>query len=121
MSNIEAGSTEKRTPSSHATSDVGDAAQHVEDESISSPPDGGYGWTIVVAILFLNAVTWGMTFRPGKRTPADSRQDSTRRLESIYRTLRHNQPSQTLLHSCTRLLEVSQWLSLCYAHHWRTS
>jgi hypothetical protein len=42
-----------------------DLVPHNEDESsdTSPPPDGGYGWTIVVAILFLNAVTWGITFR----------------------------------------------------------
>ncbi|GAB7324255.1 hypothetical protein MBLNU13_g07606t2 [Cladosporium sp. NU13] len=60
MSNIEAGPAEKQASSNvRATSDRGNAALHIEDESISSPPDGGYGWAIVVAILFLNAVTWG--------------------------------------------------------------
>jgi hypothetical protein len=40
-----------------------DLVRNNEDESsdISPPLDGGYGWTIVVAILFLNAVTWGIT------------------------------------------------------------
>lgn len=38
----------------------GSAPQNEEDLP-STPPDGGYGWTIVVAILFLNAVTWGTT------------------------------------------------------------
>jgi len=23
------------------------------------PPDGGYGWVVVVAIVFMNAATWG--------------------------------------------------------------
>ena len=72
MSNLEAGSAEKVMPSNtRATSDGRDAALHVEDESISSPPDGGYGWTIVIAILFLNAVTWGMAIQVACRTSAD--------------------------------------------------
>lgn len=37
------------------------SAPQNEEDSPSTPPDGGYGWTIVVAILFLNAVTWGTT------------------------------------------------------------
>ncbi len=74
MSNIEAEPAEKRIPSIvRTTSDHGDVALQVEDKSISSPPDGGYGWTIVVAVLFLNAVTWGMTFRSERRTRADLR------------------------------------------------
>jgi len=74
MSNLEAESVEKGISSNtRATSDRGDAALHVEDESISSPPDGGYGWTIVIAILFLNAVTWGTIVRNTRRTPADMR------------------------------------------------
>lgn len=122
MSNIEAGPAEKATSTTvRATSDREDVALHVEDESIDSPPDGGYGWTIVVAVLFLNAVTWGTTFRSERRTPANLRQDSTLRLESIYRTLRRIQPFQTLLHLCTHLSEVFQSLSLCCAHRWRTS
>jgi hypothetical protein len=75
MSNIEAGPAEKGISSNvhtlHTTR--GDAALHVEDESISAPPDGGYGWTIVIAILFLNAVTWGIAVRFKRRTPADIR------------------------------------------------
>ena len=74
MSNIEAGLAEKQTSSNvRATSDCGDAALHVEGDSIGSPPDGGYGWTIVTAILFLNAVTWGMAVRITRRTPTDLR------------------------------------------------
>lgn len=31
-------------------------------EAISSdPPDGGYGWVVVIAIMFLNAATWGLS------------------------------------------------------------
>jgi hypothetical protein len=47
------------------TSHHQDLVPHNEDElsDTNPPPDGGYGWTIVVAILFLNAVTWGTTFR----------------------------------------------------------
>jgi hypothetical protein len=64
MSNIKAGTAEKGTSSNvRTTSDREDHALHVEIESISSPLDGGCGWTIVVAILFLNVVTWGATFR----------------------------------------------------------
>jgi hypothetical protein len=122
MSNIEVGPAEKATSTNvRATSDRGDVALHVEDESISFPPDGGYGWTIVVAILFLNAVTWGTACRSNGPTPADLRQDSTLRLESIYLTLRHSRPSRTPLHLCIRLSGVFQLLSLYYAHHWRTS
>jgi hypothetical protein len=75
MSNIEAGSAEKEISSNmhtlHATLDRGDVALHVKDESISSPPDGGYGWTIVIAILFLNAVTWGMAVQFTRWTSTD--------------------------------------------------
>ena len=53
------------------TSDRGDATLHVEDGLISSPPDGAYGWTVVVAILFLNAVTWGTTVRTTIPTPTN--------------------------------------------------
>lgn len=64
MYNIESATAEKVTSTNvRATSERGDVTLHVEDESIDSPPDGGYGWTIVVAVLFLNAVTWGMAFR----------------------------------------------------------
>ena len=74
MSKIEAGPAEKQSSSNvRATSDRGDAALHIEDESISSPPDGGYGWAVVVAILFLNAVTWGMAVRFARRTSTDLR------------------------------------------------
>ena len=74
MSNVKAGPAEKQASSNvRATSDRGDGALHVEDESISSPPDGGYGWAVVVAILFLNAVTWGMVIRFPRRTSTDLR------------------------------------------------
>lgn len=74
MSNIEAGPAQKRVLSNvRTTFDRGDVALHVEDESIDTPPDGGYGWTIVVAILFLNAVTWGMAVRNMRRNPANMR------------------------------------------------
>jgi hypothetical protein len=120
MVNIEAGPAEKAISSNVrttlATLDRGDVALHVENESISATPDGGYGWTIVVAIMFLNAVTWGTIARIKRRTPIDLRQGSTRRLESIYRTLRHSRPSQTLRHSCIRSSGVFLSLLLCYVH-----
>jgi hypothetical protein len=122
MFNIEAGKAEKGTSSNvHTTSDHGGAALHIEDESISSPPDGGYGGTTVVAIMFLNAVTWGMAVLLMARTSANLTQVSTRRLESIYRTWRHSRPSRTLLHLCTHLSGVFRLLLLCYALPWRTS
>lgn len=74
MSKIEAGPAEKQTSSNvRATSDREDAALHIEDELVNPPPDGDYGWTIVVAILFLNAVTWGMAVCFSRRTPTDLR------------------------------------------------
>lgn len=74
MSHNIVGSAEKEISSNVLpTSDLGDAALHVEDDLISSPPDGGYGWTVVVAILFLNAVTWGTTVRTTIPTPANLR------------------------------------------------
>lgn len=57
-------SAEKETSlTAHTTYHLQDSVQHNETESYSPPPDGGYGWTIVVAILFLNAVTWGRLIR----------------------------------------------------------
>jgi hypothetical protein len=74
MSHIEVGPAEKGISSNVRTAlDGGDVALHVEDESISAPPDGCYGWTIVIAILFLNAVTWGMAVQVACRTYADLR------------------------------------------------
>ena len=120
MATNEARSAEKGLSSNvHATSDRRDAAMHVEEELINSPPDGGYGWTIVVAILFLNAVTWGMTFQSTTRNPTDLRKVLTRPSESTYRTSRHTRPSQTLLRLCTRLSGVFRSLSLCYVLPWR--
>jgi hypothetical protein len=57
---------EKRTSLAVRTTSLHqDSVRHNEDESSNSspPPDGGYGWNIVVAILFLNAVTWGRPLR----------------------------------------------------------
>lgn len=38
-----------------------------EETTQASPPDGGYGWVIVISCFTLNAFTWGVTavsFRP---------------------------------------------------------
>lgn len=29
------------------------------DSDLDAPPDGGYGWVVVGATFFLNAMTWG--------------------------------------------------------------
>lgn len=72
MSNTEAGVTEKGTTLQvYATSDRRDFAVRSEDESVGDMPDGGYGWVIVVAILFLNAVTWGKIVSPASLTFTD--------------------------------------------------
>jgi hypothetical protein len=66
MSNTEAGSAEKGVPVlsiERAIFDRRDPVLRNEDSFISPPPDGDYGWTVVVAILFLNAVTWGTRVR----------------------------------------------------------
>lgn len=34
-----------------------------QDEAPTDPPNGGYGWVVVVAVLFLNAATWGASTR----------------------------------------------------------
>jgi len=37
-----------------------DPERHVEvDGEPDEPPDGGYGWIVVVAIVFMTAATWG--------------------------------------------------------------
>jgi len=64
MLNSEAALTEKGLPPTlnvHISPDRSDSALHAEDVSVNPPPDGGYGWIMVVAILFLNSVTWGIT------------------------------------------------------------
>jgi hypothetical protein len=111
---------EKRTSLTiRTTSHHQDSVRHNDGETSNPdpPPDGGYGWTIVVAILFLNAVTWGrpmaLWIRP---TSTDVRQDSTRRSESTCLTLRRMLLSLGVLHLCTRLSGVSLSLLLCYVH-----
>lgn len=32
-----------------------------EETTQASPPDGGYGWVIVISCFTLNAFTWGVT------------------------------------------------------------
>jgi hypothetical protein len=118
MSNTEAGTAEKGIPvlsNEDATFDCRDPALCTEDVSMSFPPDGGYGWTVVVAILFLNAVTWGTTVRPLRPTTTDLGQASTHRSESTYLISRHSRPLQVLHRSCTRSSEAFRSLSPCYA------
>jgi hypothetical protein len=37
--------------------EAGESALDDDDE----PPDGGYGWVVVIAIVFMNAATWGLS------------------------------------------------------------
>jgi hypothetical protein len=61
MSIVDSGSQEKTSPSgtqavhSHTDSELQVACEPAVDEA----PDGGYGWIVVVAIVFMNAATWG--------------------------------------------------------------
>lgn len=64
MANIDITLGEKGTFSSVHDTVRMESQPNVETELSSDPPDGGQGWVIVIAILFLNAVTWGM-YSPG--------------------------------------------------------
>lgn len=43
--------------------DTEQQADTTHEDVPSDPPDGGYGWVVVVAIMFLNAATWGLSAR----------------------------------------------------------
>jgi hypothetical protein len=47
-----------------ATRNNTDPERHIEaDGEPDEPPDGGYGWVVVVAIIFMTAATWGLSAR----------------------------------------------------------
>lgn len=86
--------SEKEAPSriSATRNSRGDPEQQIETSAqtiLSGPPNGGYGWVVVVAVLFLNAATWGESatifLYP---TKIDMFQVSTLRSECIYLTLK---------------------------------
>jgi hypothetical protein len=60
--------SQEKTPSSgteaKATRNNTDPERHIEaDGEPDEPPDGGYGWVVVVAIIFMTAATWGLSAR----------------------------------------------------------
>lgn len=86
--------SEKEAPSkiSDTRNCRGDPEQQMETTAhaiLSDPPNGGYGWVVVVAVLFLNAATWGESANVFLYlTMIDMFQVSTLRLECIYLTLK---------------------------------
>jgi hypothetical protein len=117
MSNEAACRTEKGThPTVRTTPDHRNLVSHNEDESLSTLPNGGYGWAIVVAILFLNAVTWGKKTQYLNSTCTDLQQGLTHRSECICLISKQRLPSLELHLSCTRWSEAFLSLSLCCVH-----
>jgi hypothetical protein len=65
MSNTNHSSQEKTSPpGTQAVHNHTDAEQHIEvavEPALDGPPDGGYGWVVVVSIVFMTAATWGLS------------------------------------------------------------
>lgn len=45
----------------HTPKDTEQQAHTTHETVPSDPPDGDYGWVVVIAIMFLNAATWGLS------------------------------------------------------------
>lgn len=93
-----------------------------QDPTVNDPPNGGYGWIMVISILLLNAATWGQSFLlMSDGALANTHKDSTLlsacTCHTSKQTIRFRAPrlSSTLL-SAAHLL-----LLLCFVHLWRTS
>jgi hypothetical protein len=69
MSTGDPDSREKTSSSgTEAIRNTTDPEQHVEtDGERDEPPDGGYGWVVVVAIVFMTAATWGVSAASSKQ------------------------------------------------------
>jgi hypothetical protein len=65
MPNANHSSQEKTSPSdTQAVHNHTDAEQHIGvtgEPTLDEPPDRGYGWVVVVSIVFMSAATWGLS------------------------------------------------------------